>query len=185
MTSLDRLIAASNLAPAAVHEEIVAAFHMWEAAINITFREALGGESANILIGAQAEPQGWAFADISYDSSSAVRVKPIFSGTDLSQSNKGVGRSALTAISLSIIWVTRWPTKSAMRSVSIIRSASVRSWDIATRKVRSLQPGDIPGAAVLYGARSPNAAEGSFGANRASANAASQLIGSQIWRVHT
>ena len=77
MTTLDHLIAASELTPAAVHEEIAAAFHMWEAAVNIGFREASKGERANILIGAQAAPQGWAFADISYDTTSTVRVKPI------------------------------------------------------------------------------------------------------------
>ena len=36
----------------------LAAFQMWEAAVNISFREASKGERANILIGAQAEPQG-------------------------------------------------------------------------------------------------------------------------------
>ena len=77
MTSLRSLIAASELTPAAVHEEIAAAFHMWEAAVNIGFREASKGERANILIGAQAAPQGWAFADISYDTTSTVRAKPI------------------------------------------------------------------------------------------------------------
>src|SRR5262245_24003202 len=38
MTALDHLIAASDLTPAAVHEEIAAAFRMWEVAANISFR---------------------------------------------------------------------------------------------------------------------------------------------------
>jgi hypothetical protein len=77
MISLDHLLAASELAASVAHEEIGAAFHMWEAAINISFREASKGERANILIGAQAEPQGWAFADVFYDTTSPQHIKPI------------------------------------------------------------------------------------------------------------
>jgi hypothetical protein len=77
MTSIDHLISESELAPATVHEEIAAAFHMWEGAQSISASARHPGERANILIGAQTEPQGSAFADISYHSSSTGRVKAI------------------------------------------------------------------------------------------------------------
>src|SRR5262245_60951160 len=77
MISLDHLMASSKLTPFAVHEEIAAAFQMWQAAANISFRETSAGERANIFIGAQVEPEGWAFADVSYDMASLEYVKPI------------------------------------------------------------------------------------------------------------
>jgi hypothetical protein len=40
---------------------------MWEAVANIGFREAADPATADILIGAQLEPEGWAFANVFYD----------------------------------------------------------------------------------------------------------------------
>ena len=40
---------------------------MWQAAANIGFREAADPAKADILIGAQLEPEGWAFANVFYD----------------------------------------------------------------------------------------------------------------------
>ena len=74
---VEGLVAASALAGSAVRQEIAAAFAMWEAVANITFREVADPATANILIGAQTEPQGWAFADVFYDALSPERVKPI------------------------------------------------------------------------------------------------------------
>ena len=184
MTSLDRLIAASNLAPAAVHEEIAAAFHMWEAAINITFREASGRESASILIGAQAEPQGWAFADISYDSTSTVRVKPIsLARICLNPAKRWkIGFDGDLTV---MICVTPRLTKSATRSVSTIRSASVRSWDIATRStfVRcSLATPEAPPCSTAPALRTrPRVLPERPGLGKS----ASHLVNSHIWGVRT
>jgi hypothetical protein len=77
MTTLDALESASGIAPAAMRTEIAAAFAMWQAVANIRFREAASPASADILIGAQVEPEGWAFADVFYDVRSAEAVKPI------------------------------------------------------------------------------------------------------------
>lgn len=77
MTSLDRLLSASGIAPATLHREIAAAFALWEAAADISFRPAASAEHADILIGAQIEPEGWAFADVFYDSASREPVKSI------------------------------------------------------------------------------------------------------------
>lgn len=77
MTRLDGLMSASAVAPAALRAEIDAAFAMWQAAANIAFREADSPQTADILIGAQIEPEGWAFADVFYDLGSPAAVKPI------------------------------------------------------------------------------------------------------------
>jgi matrixin len=77
MTTLDGLLATSQIAPAVARTEIAAAFAMWQAVAGIDFREAESAEQADILIGAQAEPEGWAFADVFYDVLSREPVKPI------------------------------------------------------------------------------------------------------------
>jgi len=50
---------------------------MWEAVADLTFRKAAQDEPADILIGAQVDPQGWAFANLSYDAASPLPIKPI------------------------------------------------------------------------------------------------------------
>ena len=77
MTRLDGLLAASGIATETLRTEITAAFAMWEAAANIGFHEAETPAKADILIGAQLEPEGWAFANVFYDTLSPESVKPI------------------------------------------------------------------------------------------------------------
>lgn len=77
MTKLDALLDASGIAPAAMRTEVAAAFAMWQAVANIGFREADAADKADILIGAQLEPEGWAFANVFYDTLSPEAVKPI------------------------------------------------------------------------------------------------------------
>jgi matrixin len=76
MTTLDTLLSTSQIAPETVRAEIAAAFAMWEV-VNIGFREAADPAKADILIGAQLEPEGWAFANVFYDTLSTEPVKPI------------------------------------------------------------------------------------------------------------
>lgn len=77
MTSVDTLSVQSHLETTRFRDALSAAFAMWEQAADLKFREAEPGESANIVIGAQQEPEGWAFADVFYDTSSREEFKPI------------------------------------------------------------------------------------------------------------
>ena len=77
MTSPDGLLASSGIEHAAFRHELAAAFSMWQQVANISFREAKVDEAADIVIGAQAEPEGWAFADVFYDVAAGDPVKPI------------------------------------------------------------------------------------------------------------
>ena len=77
VTSFDSLIAASNVSSAAIEAELAAAFAMWKEVANIKFVEAPQGTRPDILVGAQVEPEGWAFADVFYDLASREPVKPI------------------------------------------------------------------------------------------------------------
>ncbi len=155
MTTMDGLLAASRIAPAALREEIAAAFAMWEAAANIGFREAASPEQADVLIGAQAEPEGWAFANVFYDAQSPEALKPI--------------SRALICLNPERRW-------------KIGFDGDLRSYDLRytiaheighaigldhpsgagqimgyryEETFRSLQPGDVAGAVVLYGKRQP------------------------------
>jgi hypothetical protein len=77
MTRIDPLLAASGVTGETFREELAAAFAMWEAVADLSFREADDVARADILIGAQSEPTGWAFADVFYDSASPESFKPI------------------------------------------------------------------------------------------------------------
>ena len=77
MTGLHGLLAASGIANSIFENELAAAFAMWEAVADLTFRKAAPDEPANILIGAQVDPEGWAFANLSYDAASPLPIKPI------------------------------------------------------------------------------------------------------------
>ena len=77
LTALDRVAATSQLSQEVVRREIDSAFAMWQAAANINFRAAEAPSTANILIGAEVEPAGWAFTNVSYDASSEDKLKPI------------------------------------------------------------------------------------------------------------
>jgi Matrixin len=77
MASPDGLLASSGIERTAFQRELAAAFAMWQQVANIGFREAKADEAADIVIGAQAEPEGWAFADVFYEVAAGDPVKPI------------------------------------------------------------------------------------------------------------
>ena len=159
MTSLDHLIAASDLAPSMVDEEIDAAFHMWAAAAKIGFREASDGESANILIGAQAEREGWAFADVFYDAASPERIKPI------SQSLICLNPAKRWKIGFDgdlKVYDLRYALAHEIgHAIGLDHPAAVGQimGYRYEERFRSLQSGDTEGLVLLYGARTPSAVE--------------------------
>lgn len=77
MQGFANLLDRSRLSETVFRTELRAAFAMWERAANVRFREAEPGEVANILVGAQADPEGWAFADVFYDATAVEPIKPI------------------------------------------------------------------------------------------------------------
>ena len=70
MVSTDGLLSASAISRSAFGAEVRAAFAIWERVANIRFRPANDPLRADILIGAQATPRGWAFTNVAFEQNS-------------------------------------------------------------------------------------------------------------------
>jgi hypothetical protein len=77
MVPLDGLIAAAGVTPRQFRAEAAAAFAMWEAVADVRFRFTDDPDRAQILIGAQAQPRGSAFANVEYDERAGAGTRPI------------------------------------------------------------------------------------------------------------
>lgn len=66
MTALDGLLSRNAISATSFRRELDSALAAWEAVANISFATA-SPAVADILIGAQAEPTGFAFANVEYD----------------------------------------------------------------------------------------------------------------------
>jgi hypothetical protein len=64
MVPIDPLLASSHVAPAAFEAEVAAAFAMWEAEANVSFARTDDADKADILIGAEGNPAGYAFTNV-------------------------------------------------------------------------------------------------------------------------
>ena len=157
LTSLRGLLADSAIDAAAAREEVTAAFRMWEAVSNISFREAVKGERADISIGSQGDPEGWAFADVFYDVSSADAVKPISKALICLNPTKRwkVGFDGDFKI-YDLRYTIAHEIGHAIGLDHPIGAGQVMGYRYEER-FRSLQPGDVAGAVQLYGAREPDA----------------------------
>jgi len=154
MTALDELVATSAIADDALRQETAAAFAMWEAVAGLSFREAGDGEPADILIGAQVEPEGWAFADVFYDAASPERIKPI--------------SQALICLNPARRWKVSFDGDLKTYDLRYTLAheighaigldhpngpGQIMGYRYEER-FRALQPGDVKGAVTLYGGRS-------------------------------
>jgi hypothetical protein len=155
LTSLEGLAERSRVPLPAIREEIAAAFAMWQAAANVTFKEAPEGAPADILIGAQMEPEGWAFADVFYDAASPEQVKPI--------------TQALVCLNPGRPWKVGFDGDLKAYDLRYTLAHEIGhaiGLDHPTggnqimgyryeERFRALQPGDIRGAVALYGVPAP------------------------------
>lgn len=67
MISVDTLLEANGISQRTFRQEVGAAFANWSAVADITFAVTDDPAQADILIGAQATPTGFAYANVSYD----------------------------------------------------------------------------------------------------------------------
>jgi hypothetical protein len=146
--------APSRISDVAFRHEVAAAFRMWERAANITFRKIDDAKSANIVIGAQGEPVGRAFTN--------VELKPAGSGSD---GRKVIARS-LICLNPRQPWKIgfdgnlgvydlRYTIAHEIGHAIGLDHPSAAGALMSYRydeKQTGLQPGDVKGAALLYGA---------------------------------
>ena len=156
VTKLDGLLAASGIGAETLRSEIAAAFAMWQEAANIAFRAAETPATADILIGAQLEPEGWAFANVFYDTLSPEPVKPISRAliclNPLRRWKVGFDGDLRT-------YDLRYTLAHEIGHTIGLDHPSGGGEIMGYRyeeKFRELQPGDISGAVLLYGKRQPD-----------------------------
>jgi hypothetical protein len=80
LTRIDGLLAHSRVTQHAFDRELSAALGLWEAAANVRFRRLASVSSADIVISAEAVPDGVAYADVTLASSGGGVVAPIAKG---------------------------------------------------------------------------------------------------------
>jgi hypothetical protein len=144
--------APSHISAGAFRREVAAAFRMWETAANITFREIGDPKHANIVIGAQGEPVGRAFTN--------VELKP--AGAD---GRKVIARSMICLNPRQPwkigfdgnldVYDLRYTLAHEIGHAIGLDHPSAAGELMSYRydeKQSGLQPGDIKGAALLYGA---------------------------------
>jgi len=144
---------ASNIKKSAFRRSVAAAFKMWEKAADITFREIDDPAAANIVIGAQADPVGRAFTN--------VELKP-----SAEPGRKVIARS-LICLNPKEHWKVGFDGNLDVYDVRYTiaheighaigldhpsASGVLMSYRYDERH-DGLQPGDVKGAALLYGAR--------------------------------
>jgi hypothetical protein len=155
LAPLDGLAAASGVSMEALREEARAAFGMWQTAANIVFQEAPAGAQADILIGAQTQPEGWAFADVFYDAGAREAVKPISQALVCLNPGKrwkvGFDGDLKT---YDLRYTLAHEIGHAIGLDHPVGGSQVMHFRYEER-FRALQPGDIHGAALLYGSPSP------------------------------
>ena len=156
MTKLDTLLSTSQIAPETARAEIAAAFAMWEAVANIGFREAADPATADILIGAQLEPEGWAFANVFYDTLSTEPVKPISRALICLNPDKRwkVGFDG-DLQHYDLRYTLAHEIGHAIGLDHPVGAGQIMGYRYE-ETFRSLQPGDVSGVVLLYGKRQPD-----------------------------
>ena len=154
MTSIAALLTLSRISEAAFEEEIAAAFAMWADIANVTFQKVAGPAEANIVIGAQAEPSGYAFANVAHRASATDGVSTIDKSLICLNPTKpwkiGFGGD-------DVIYDLRYTLAHEIGHAIGLDHPAQPSGQLMSfqygERFRHLQLGDISGAAALYGDR--------------------------------
>ncbi len=159
-----------------IQMELETAFRMWEDVANVHFYPAASADEADILIGAQAVPQGRAYANVWYNEQSSrsfLADRALGNAQALSKVGKSAAQKRLQPLTRALVCINPlrpWKTgfdgdletydlrftfvHEIGHAIGLDHPASRDQlmhykYDEARE---GLQPGDIAGAVVLYGA---------------------------------
>jgi hypothetical protein len=179
MVPIGPLLDASRIESERFRQEVAAAFGLWEAAAGVRFLESADTKAADILIGAQASPRGFAFTNVDQDrtgltpvSSTAIQVRRI------QQSLICLNPTKLWKIgfdgNLDVYDVRYTIAHEIGHAIGLDHpspSGELMSFR-CTEDFRTLQSGDVAGAVALYGEPGTASAEAS---SKSSAGASSAI----------
>jgi hypothetical protein len=152
MNSPDHAHLPSGISDGKFRQEVAAAFRMWEQVANIKFRETDDRETAGILIGAQVKPVGRAFTNVSLMPSTGKQKVIERSLICLNPKRPWkVGFDGRLDV-YDLRYTMAHEIGHAIGLDHPSASGVLMSYRYDERH-RSLQPGDIKGAALLYGPR--------------------------------
>ena len=150
-----RLLEHSGLTSQSFDMELRAAFAMWEAAANIRFVPAKSLAKANLLIAAEAVPDGIAYADVTPASSKMEQISstkkgivclnPLLAWTIAGKSTQGDGQT-----SYRLKYVLAHEIGHVLGLDHPGPSGELMSFEYTTGS-NGLQVGDIAGIVTLYG----------------------------------
>ena len=179
MVPIGPLLDASRIGRERFHQEVAAAFGLWEAVAGVRFLESTDTRAADILIGAQASPRGFAFTNVDHDRTSL---------TPVSANSVQVRRiqKSLICLNPAKLWKTAFDGNPDIYDIRYTIAHEVGhaigldhpspSGELMsfryTEDFRALQPGDVAGAVALYGEPGTASAEAS---SKSSAGAGSAI----------
>lgn len=163
LVPIDGLVAQAKVPPALFRSEVRAALSMWESVSGIQFQATDDVSRAQILIGAEAIPEGRAFTNVAYQHDAVGPVRPI--------------ERSLICLNPTRAWKVGFggnPDAYDFRYVFMHEvghaigldhpgpSGEMMSFNYEEH-FRELQAGDIAGVTALYGGRPPLIAQATTG----------------------